>query len=351
MGVPERSVVPYIYLQSLARRAGRRTTFIVACALALLHAPVAFAAPTDSDRTTARELAREGYDALEQKNYAVAEDRFRRADALVHAPTIVVDHARALVGMGRFVEAYERYALVLREGVASDAPASWKQAASDAEREIEAVKPKLAWLIINIEGPKDPRVTVDGREVPNASLGARRATDPGKRKVRVTADGFVSGGRIVVLKEGEEQAITITLARPDSVVLEETPVPQDEKPSEAKGSSVPWPWIAIGVGGAGLAVGTVTGVMALGKHSDLSSVCPDGTCNPASEAERTSMEDDLSEYHTLGTISGVGFAVGVAGVATGVVLLLTSPNADAPPKTARITPLIGPGFVGIRGKL
>jgi hypothetical protein len=343
-------VLTYIHLQSLARRAGRCTVPLVACAFALLHTPIALAAPTDSDRTTARELAREGYDALEQKNYAVAEDRFRRADALVHAPTIVVDHARALVGMGRFVEAYERYALVIREGVASDAPASWRQAVSDAEHEIEAVKPRLAWLVINIEGPKEPRVTVDGREVPIASLGARRATDPGKRKVRVTADGFVSGGRIIVLKEGEEQAITITLARPDSVVLEETPVPADEKPDEAR-STVPWPWIAIGVGGAGLAVGAVTGVMALGKHSDLSDACPEGTCNPQSAEERERMEDDLSEYHTLGTISGVGFAVGAAGVATGVVLLLTSPHADSRPKTARITPLIGPGFVGIRGRL
>jgi hypothetical protein len=192
---------------------------------------------------------------------------------------------------------------------------------------------------------------VDGREVPVASLGARRATDPGKRKVRVTADGFVSGGRIIMLKEGEEQAITITLARPDSVVLEETPVPEDEKPRESSAAAAPWPWIALGIGGAGLAVGAVTGVMALGKHSDLSDTCPDGTCNPASDEERKRMEDDLSEYHTLGTVSGIGFAVGAAGIATGVVLLLTSPKGDAPPKAARITPLIGPGFVGIRGRL
>jgi hypothetical protein len=313
-------------------------------------ATVAVAAPTEADRTTARELAREGYDALEQKNYAVAEDRFRRADALVHAPTIVVDHARALVGMGRLVEAYERYALVLREGVTSDSPASWKQAAADAEREIEAVKPRLAWLVINIEGPKEPAVTVDGREVPVASLGARRATDPGRRKVRVTADGWISGGRVIVLKEGEEQAITITLARPDSVVLEETPVPEDQKHATTTSSEVPWPWIALGVGGAGLAVGSVTGIMALGKHSDLADECPSSTCTPANAAEEARLEDELSEYRTLGTISGIGFAVGVAGIGTGLVLLLTQPKTESPP-TARITPLIGPGFVGVRGKL
>jgi hypothetical protein len=322
-------------------------------AASVLCARVAVSAPTDSDRTTARELAREGYDALEKKDYAVAEDRFRRADALVHAPTIVVDHARALVGMGRLVEAYERYALAIREGVASNAPASWKQAVSDAEREIEAVKPRLAWLVINIEGPKEPRVTVDGREIPVASLGARRATDPGKRKVRVTADGFISGGRIVMLKEGEQQAITITLDRPESVELPESAAPRDapsDKPAQS--SSSPLPWIAFGVGGAGLAVGSVTGVMALGLRSDLVDACgASRKCRPGDESEQTRLEDDRSEYLTLGTVSGIGFGVGLAGVATGVVLLLTSSKADTSPNAASLTPVLGPRYVGIRGRL
>src|ERR1043165_8586206 len=72
--------------------------------------------PSEATREQARGLAAQGYDALQRKDYAVAEDLFRRADALVHAPTIVVDHARALVGLGRFVEAHERYELVMREG-------------------------------------------------------------------------------------------------------------------------------------------------------------------------------------------------------------------------------------------
>jgi hypothetical protein len=319
---------------------------LVALFVSVTH--VALAQPTDSDRTTARELAREGYAALEQKNYAVAEDRFRRADALVHAPTIVVDHARSLVGLGRLVEAYERYALVLREGVAPNAPASWKQSADDAGKEIETLKPRLAWLIINVDGPKEPRVTVDGREVPVASLGARRATDPGKRKVRVTADGFVSGGRIIVLKEGEEQTISITLERPESVVLEETPAPANE-PKAAESARSPLPWIALGVGGVGLAVGSVTGAMALSVHSDLSASCPSGKCKPETEAESKAYEDDVSRYHTLGTISGIGFGVGVAGVATGVVLLVTSPSSSS--KNASVMPIVGPGFIGVRGRM
>jgi hypothetical protein len=348
---PDGLVLTYIHLQPFVRWAGPRALGAAWVLVALLFAPRIIAAPTDSDRTTARELAREGYEALEQKNYAVAEDRFRRADALVHAPTIVVDHARALVGMGRLVEAYERYALVIREGVAANAPAPWKQAVADAEKEIESIKPRLAWLVINVEGPKEPSVTVDGKEVPVASLGARRATDPGKRKVRVTADSFVSGGRTIVLKEGEQQSITISLEKAEVVALEETPVPVEEKPQSQKTEAAsPLPWIAFGVGGAGLAVGAVTGVMALNIRSDLAEACPTNPCKPSSPEEEQRLKDDRSQYHTLGTISGIGFGVGLAGAATGVVLLLTAPASESP-SAASVTPVIGPGYVGIRGRM
>jgi hypothetical protein len=154
-----------------------------------------------------------------------------------------------------------------------------------------------------------------------------------------------------VLKEGEAQSVTITLERAETVVLEETPTPQEERPTDSpKSSSSPLPWIAFGVGGAGLAVGAVTGVMALSIKSDLNESCPSGKCSPSSAEEEARFEDDVSQYHTLGTISGIGFGIGLAGAATGVVLLLTTPKAESAP-SARITPVIGPGYVGIRGRM
>jgi hypothetical protein len=63
------------------------------------------------------------------------------------------------------------------------------------------------------------------------------------------------------------------------------------------------------------------------------------------------MQDDRSEYHTLGTVSGNGFGVGLAGLATGVVMLLTSPKAEVNANATSLTPVLGPGYVGIRGRL
>src|SRR5262249_42714787 len=109
-------------------------------------------------------------------------------------------------------------------------------------------------------------------------------------------------------------------------------------------------WIAFGVGGAGLVVGTVTGILALGAHSDLSSACPTGTCYPKNGEEEHEMRSDLSRYHTFGTVSGIGFVVALAGAATGAVLLVTgTPAAPSPPKAA-LWPVVGPRELGVAGR-
>jgi hypothetical protein len=108
----------------------------------------AAAQPNEADRATARALALEGNAALQKKDYATAVDRFGRADALVHAPTLVVDWARALQGLGRFVEAHEKYELVIREGVDPSAPKSWQRALDEAKKELELLKPRLAWITV-----------------------------------------------------------------------------------------------------------------------------------------------------------------------------------------------------------
>src|SRR4051812_12304383 len=75
------------------------------CALAafglastLLAGP-ALAEPSDADRATALTLAQEGREALAKNDFATARDRFARADALVHAPTLLLGLARSQVGL------------------------------------------------------------------------------------------------------------------------------------------------------------------------------------------------------------------------------------------------------------
>jgi hypothetical protein len=312
------------------------------------------AEPSEADRATARELATAGYHALKRRDYAIAADRFQRADALVHAPTLVVDWARALTGLGLLVEAQEKYELVIREGVPANAPRSWRRALDDAKSELEALKPRIAWLTVVVSGPERPSVTVDRTDLPEAALGVPRATNPGTRKIRVEAAGYVPETRTIALVEGAQQRLEITLLpkpaeatapRPLPVV-QRRPIPAPQ--AEASGAQRGIAYAALVVGGAGLVVGGVTGGLALDKRSKLESACSGDSC-PANQRET------IDAYHRLGTASGIGFGVALVGIGTGVTLLVTD-NSGASPKDAAsksrpsVRPYVGLGTVGAVGR-
>lgn len=309
--------------------------------------------PSAADRATARTLAQEGYVALRDKDYATAADRFGRALALVHAPTLLRDLARAQVGLGKLVDAHENYSLIIREGVAPDAPAPWVQALADAKAEIVAIPPRLPWVTITVTGPSDPTVTIDGVAIAAASLGVKRPADPGRHEIRASAKGYYTAKRVVTLREGESVNINFELedappdAPPEPEEVVTPPVQAEPEPGWRKPAIIG----AFAVGGAGLVLGGVTGAMAISKHSKLETGCPNATCGPP-------YQSDLESYHTLGTLSTVGFVVGGVGAATGVVLLLVKPRAsvsadtalrDAKRSAVRVTPFIGLGGAGVEG--
>src|SRR5579862_6290303 len=108
---------------------------------ALLFVPVrASAQGTDADRATARLLAEQGQQALDARDYTTAADRFARADALVHAPTLMLGLARAAVGLGRWIVALDLYNRILNEGAAPGSPAAFFDALNDAHRELDALE-------------------------------------------------------------------------------------------------------------------------------------------------------------------------------------------------------------------
>jgi hypothetical protein len=96
-------------------------------------------------------------------------------------------------------------------------------------------------------------------------------------------------------------------------------LPRSPRASQGGGSAVPW--IALGVGAAGLALGAAAGVAAMDRHSALAAACPAGYC-PATE------RGELDGYHALGVLSTAGFIAGSAGIIAGVVLFLAQGKLD-----------------------
>jgi hypothetical protein len=72
---------------------------------------------------------------------------------------------------------------------------------------------------------------------------------------------------------------------------------------------------AFAAGALGIAVGSVAGLMAFSKSSDLGARCPGGNCPP-------DLRPEYDEAGRLATIADVSFGIGLAGVAVGSLLLL-----------------------------
>jgi hypothetical protein len=311
--------------------------------------------PSSADRATARTLAQEGYVALNAKDYATAADRFQRALALVHAPTLLRDLARAQVGLGRLVDAHETYSLIIREGVAADAPAPWVKALADAKAELATVTPRLPWITITVVGPAHPKVTIDGAPIPEASLGVKRAADPGRHEIRALATGYHTAKKIITLNEGELVNVDFELedAPPDA-----PPKDEEETGKVSVATVVDPPWRkpvtigALALGGAGIVFGSVTGILAMTKRNQLATRCPGGHCGPP-------YEGDLKTFHTYATLSTIGFVTGGVAAGAGVVLLLVKPQSlvqqpdsdqGKPPRSSfNWSPFVGLTGAGVEG--
>ena len=345
-------------------RLDKRPTALTASAVILLYtlrvAPLH--AQTDSQRSQARELAGQGFAALQRKDFVKAEELFRRADALVHAPTLILDHSRALVGLGRLVEAHEGFAQVLREGVAPNAPWQWRGAVGAARAELAAVEPRLAWLTVTVSGPPAPEVAIDAKPLRQAALGVRLATDPGTHTVTVRADRFLPVRKDVVLVEGQTAELDL-VAEPDPAA---PPLPPPSKkapevifvkpPEAPKARDTTLATILLTVGGVGIVTGAVTGFIALGVRSDLEDSCGGGVCVPLEGDQYVELSEKRDRYQALGTASGVAFAVGLGATVTGLALLVfakrppAAANGVSHPPGPRWALRAGPGSLSLAGQ-
>lgn len=310
----------------------------------------------DSTRNAARELAAQGAEAFQKGDFARASDLYRRAYALLPAPTLSLRQARSLERQGKLVEAVEAYVRTTRTRVDASSPDAFRQAVASAEEELAKLRPRVPKLEIVLEGaePSATEVKLDGKPLKAALIGVAQPVNPGAHAIEGVTEGK-SGKLSVSVAEGETKSVTLKLVDDPNAVA---PAPASE-PSLSPATGAPgaggvqadtgggFPhvtlgWVSLGVGVAGLGTGVVTGLVAANKHASAEDGCPDGKCPAGSAAA-----DDLESFRTLRTVSTIGYAVGVVGVAAGVTLLLTAPSE---PERAYVTPYFGPASAGVTGR-
>jgi hypothetical protein len=206
-----------------------------------------------------------------------------------------------------------------------------------AKQQYDALASRLPHVVLHLaaETPREARVTLDGADVAPSDLGAPLAVDVGAHVLVVKAEGHLDSRTEVTTSEGMSADVPLSvgpvvvprpLDREPSAGAPPAPIaPAPRIPPQAAGSALPW--IAYGLGGAGIVsvgLGVVWGLQAIrAKHEPG---CHSGTCD--TDAEAQVQRDGVA----AGNQSTVAFIAGGALVAGGVTLWLLAPRAESSPR-------------------
>ncbi len=321
---------------------------VLAAASVFVGSPRAQAEPgarTDPARVRAREKGEEGLGLFGAEKYSEAYERFRVADELFHAPTLVLYMARCRRNAGRLLEAARHYDQLLAERERPDAAAAFVEAKAEAKRELEVLGLRIPTLTVRVLGASDAGLTatLDGAPVTLAELRGR-AVDPGVHTITIAAGDGRTRTRKVQLAEGSESPITIDLGAPSAAAPDPPAAidPPPPEPAAAPGGSFVPAGVAFGVGALGLGIGLATGAVSLAKVSDVKQRCEGTLCLRADGANADSAR-------ALATASTVGFVVAGLGVATGAVLLVVRRRTGVTQPPPAVEASIGPASLLLRG--
>jgi len=322
--------------------------------VAVLALSASALAQTDDEKNTARDFGLQGQQALDHGDARTAEDRFHRAVEIFDnakapvPPTLLLGYARGAAKNNHFIAADEAYNRIIRAGLPPGAPAPFVKALEDAKREVDAMSAHIAHVTINVTGCPNPTVTLDGAPLPSVVLGVRKPVDPGTHEVKASATGCKDASASFTVGDGKEASSTVTLekeatptttpvATPTVVTTKPTTTPTTAVPpateTSSNGSGLRTAGIVtFGVGVAGLALGAITGGVAIAEHGDLANKCPSGTNCPST------LQGDINTYNAMGGISTAGFIVGGVLAVAGIVMWAVAPSSKKTERAAWITP-------------
>jgi len=303
-----------------------------------LHPPIATKEDTFDPASAAREAFRRGTELARAAQWKDALIAFERSQDLRPHAVTTYNIAFCERAIGRYSRARKFFAKALSDHKARGGVELPENLVVAADEYLVELDRKLARLTISLS-PADGAVAVDGVPLellasqvgrPLMIAGTREAglpeavgtasfellLEPGRHKLVISRAGYQDGvlDRAVGAGDrGELELRALPLSLPPSEPARETTAP-NRLPVYA----------ALGIGAAGLTVGVVAGIVAIGKNGKLDQLCPNKQCGP--DADST-----LDAAHTASDIATAGFIVGGVGAATGLALWwLAKPSAPGP---------------------
>ncbi len=306
----------------------------------------------------ARETFRAGVEFARNGKWEEALGSFERSNRLRPHVVTLYNIGFCLRALGRYTQARRTLTDALAESATTDAATLPDALSTAASVQLEEIRAKLASADITMH-VASAKLLVDGMPLePRRSDGGKTLFVAGTREPGPPED-VPMGQFVIELDPGTHvfQLIHADRSEPQIVrtfaagavvpVLFDPPKPPPPaKPPEPKPR---WPaYTLLGVGAAGLVVGTTFGVVALEKNSRLSNTCPDRQCPETSAGA-------LDQVRTDADVATAAFIVGVLGSVAGGILWLRSVPSSPANKThaahgVRFTPLIGARSLGLAGE-
>jgi serine/threonine-protein kinase len=212
-----------------------------------------------------------------------------------------------------------------------------------AKENAARLEASLSKLVIEVQAPdtKGLQVTRDGEAINPALWGSAMPVDPGTRNVEATAPGKQTWNGQIDVPAGPA---TVKLSIPpleDAVVAPVAAPPPEPQPAARAAPPEPppaatprdgdpgkqqrlWGWIGIGGGGAIALGGGVFAVLAVSDNLRADDACRRSDPTLCGERGVTLGDSAHTKANVATALGGVGGALAV----TGLVLLLTAPEAD-----------------------
>lgn len=297
-----------------------------------------FAAPfvqAEDSVARAEALFRAGRDSMRQGDYPRACDQFRESDRLDPQPGTKLNLGGCDEKRGRLATALELFRSVVRELPADD------KRVKIAQERVSALEPRIPQVTFKLAAgaPASTSVRLSTDEQAKVTLGTAMPLDPGKHEVVVAAPGFTERRFALELAEGEQRDVEVAPGPKESESGAAVDVDSDRA---EPGSNKTLGYVLGGVGIAGVAVGTITGIMVLGKKSTFEDECKGDPVVCSQEGA-----DARDSGRTLGTVSTIGFVVGAVGLGAGAYFLLSS-NDDGGKTGVRVRPNRSGAFLSLQ---
>jgi hypothetical protein len=273
---------------------------------------------------------------------------FRKVHADSESPNARLYIARCLQKVGDNAAAYNEMKATIADATARAAKEpKYAKTRDAAAAELAQLEPLVALLVVAIaDAPPDASAEANGEPIP---IGEPVAVLPGTVSLVVLAPGKADTKREFDVEAGQTKTVALSLGEEDvEDPLDDPDAEADTGPDGPGLGAVRIAGMAIaGLGVVGVVVFAVTASSAKSEFDELVDLCMDTNC-PDSEAER------VADGRKLTTMANVSLAVGSVALLVGTAMIIFGGPGDedeSPDETGdlELTPLIGPGYIGLGG--